>query len=744
MRPAYLAQGLCLCRPKGHLKKKRNGATYAAESSMQKMESTKKEQDFLIDHLQRRISYTQKMSGVYDSQLEAQVGEIRAAEETLSLAESEVAGVQQEKKRLLSQWQSTLLAIQFRDDALRALAVEAGEQQAQQQTFTVEAARCERDAKMSKEQTERLQGVLEKLVQDNRNLQSKVEGCAVEVADCETKKDRSNNLLERANTATVALRNDVRAAIEQQKVIDRDLKKLMASFNEFQLQHLARHSDDESVGSASYKAKKDAEAAKQDIIHLLNEAQRLRDQLGQFEMEINKAVSHNIRLEERACILEQSVTDRLDTCARLEAELRRRTVHVERKTKEVDLLNRKYEKMLMARAPNDHSGPLEATIASLIRDIASKEEQSRDMQRQWLVKERELVVLQAANSQASQEVQLLRGQHAILGQRRLNVLRRYDDVLMESKELDKNMEKIRHDMQRFNAILAANDNAKSLLTGAASNLEHQALEELKEVEADMMSLSCQLERVKQEKQAVAAKTLEAEEQVLHWQRKLELERDMHEALNTTVGTEQISALQRTIQRLSLKHAELLHEQESIIVMMERCVDKRENISIKAEGLAARDNIAASRASMEVALGEMERNIKNTKRESKMTELRIVASEEQRTKMTADITEIEDNLLQLHAKCETCKSELNKCQVQKSVALIQTAHEQHMVKTLENLAHGVEGDVSGKDSYSGGGEAELQQNSQQHQTLKKLLSDLDANAPQLSCMIQRTFGRLVAF
>lgn len=87
------------------------------------MESTKKEQDFLIDHLQSRINYTQKMSDVYDSQIEAQVGELRAAEETLSLAESEVAGVQQEKKRLLTQWQSTLLAIQFRDDALRVRAM---------------------------------------------------------------------------------------------------------------------------------------------------------------------------------------------------------------------------------------------------------------------------------------------------------------------------------------------------------------------------------------------------------------------------------------------------------------------------------------------------------------------------------------------------------------------------------------------------------------------------------------------
>jgi hypothetical protein len=93
--------------------------TYAAESSMQKLESTKKEQDFFIDHLQNRINYTQKMIGIYESQAQAHVGELRVAEESLGLAASEVAGVQQEKKRLLSQWQSTLLALQLRDDALR-------------------------------------------------------------------------------------------------------------------------------------------------------------------------------------------------------------------------------------------------------------------------------------------------------------------------------------------------------------------------------------------------------------------------------------------------------------------------------------------------------------------------------------------------------------------------------------------------------------------------------------------------
>lgn len=54
----------------------------------------------------------------------------------------------------------------------------------------------------------------------------------------------------------------------------------------------------------------------------------------------------------------------------------------------------------------------------------------------------------------------------------------------ECRELDKNMEKIRLDMQRFNTLLAANDNSKAALTGAVANLKQQALEDLKVTHAE--------------------------------------------------------------------------------------------------------------------------------------------------------------------------------------------------------------------------------------------------------------------
>jgi hypothetical protein len=51
---------------------------------------------------------------------------------------------------------------------------------------------------------------------------------------------------------------------------------------------------------------------------------------------------------------------------------------------------------LLNAAEAVNTGPLEATIVSLSRDIDAKSAESRDLQRRWLAKQTELVALQVA------------------------------------------------------------------------------------------------------------------------------------------------------------------------------------------------------------------------------------------------------------------------------------------------------------------------------------------------------------
>jgi seryl-tRNA synthetase len=87
-------------------------AAYAAEGAVSKLEKEKLEQDFRIDGLQESLKGLQQQLQLYTAQHEAQSRETRAALETLAEAEAEMEGVHFEKKQLVAQWRSSLLAIQ--------------------------------------------------------------------------------------------------------------------------------------------------------------------------------------------------------------------------------------------------------------------------------------------------------------------------------------------------------------------------------------------------------------------------------------------------------------------------------------------------------------------------------------------------------------------------------------------------------------------------------------------------------
>lgn len=64
------------------------------------------------------------------------------------------------------------------------------------------------------------------------------------------------------------------------------------------------------------------------------------------------------------------------------------------------------------------TGPLEATIASLQREIAAKAEAGQALQRRWIAVQRTLVALQAGNAEAAEAVATMAAQQAVMQQKR--------------------------------------------------------------------------------------------------------------------------------------------------------------------------------------------------------------------------------------------------------------------------------------------------------------------------------------
>ena len=67
------------------------------------------------------------------------------------------------------------------------------------------------------------------------------------------------------------------------------------------------------------------------------------------------------------------------------------------------------------------------------------------------------------------------------------------------------------------------------------NIEMEFKQKLKELENESIKLENQITQLKQEKATILDQVVEAEKQILLWDRKISLEKEMQEALDPSVG-----------------------------------------------------------------------------------------------------------------------------------------------------------------------------------------------------------------
>jgi len=95
--------------------------TLKTEEDIGKTETDKRRQDFYIDQLNEQLRRLREQFALYEYQLKNQQKESQAAHSTLQDATTEMEAITFEKKQLLNQWKSSLIALQRRDDTLRSL-----------------------------------------------------------------------------------------------------------------------------------------------------------------------------------------------------------------------------------------------------------------------------------------------------------------------------------------------------------------------------------------------------------------------------------------------------------------------------------------------------------------------------------------------------------------------------------------------------------------------------------------------
>ncbi len=92
--------------------------TFKTEEEMINLEKEKKSQDFLIDKLTQQTNLLYSQIANLDIQINQQKSETKTAQDVLAEALTEIDAIKFEKKQLQQQWNSSLIGMQRRDEAL--------------------------------------------------------------------------------------------------------------------------------------------------------------------------------------------------------------------------------------------------------------------------------------------------------------------------------------------------------------------------------------------------------------------------------------------------------------------------------------------------------------------------------------------------------------------------------------------------------------------------------------------------
>jgi hypothetical protein len=119
-------------------------------------------------------------------------------------------------------------------------------------------------------------------------------------------------------------------------------------------------------------------------------------------------------------------------------------------------------------------------------------------------------------------------------------------------------------MNKLNELKYRHKFATVTLQDTNFNIEIQFKQKLKELENESFRFENQITQLKEEKADILGEIVEAERQILLWERKITIEKEMQETLDPTIGQKELVAMKKEIHRMELRYDVLRKKQEAQI------------------------------------------------------------------------------------------------------------------------------------------------------------------------------------
>ncbi|XP_035157863.2 coiled-coil domain-containing protein 40 isoform X1 [Callithrix jacchus] len=657
-----------------------------AEAERMRAEIEKKKQDLYVDQLTARAQRLEEDVAVFEAQYLAQAEDTRILRKAVSEACTEIDAIGMEKRRILQQWGTSLVGMKHRDEAHRAVLEALRECQHQAKSIDCEIEGYKKSIMKEEEKNEKLASILNRTETEASLLQKLITQCLTKqvalqsefntyrLALQDTEDTLSQNQLEQM------ILTDKLKAIRQASQDELELRRKMdAAIREKLQEHMTSNKITKYFNQLILKLQKEK-------TNMMTHLSKIDGDIAQTTLDITRSSSRLDAHQKTLLELDQEVKKVKELITNSQSEISRRTILIERKQGVINFLNKQLER-LVSELGGEEVGPLELEIKRLSKLIEEHNAKVVQAQVTWLRLQQEIVKVTHEREEQLASLDISKKELHIMEQKKLRVESRIEQEKKEQKEIERHLKDLDNDLRKLNVLMnKSRCNSEELLQDNRV-MENEFVRSLKASERETLEMQDKLNQLSEEKATLLNQLVEAEHQIMLWEKKIQLAKEMRSSVESEIGQPEIRAMKSEIHRMKVKLGQLLKQQEKMICAMEMAVARRETVTTQAEGQLKMDRKALTHTEFHRKQLELRRKIRDIHKATEESTKTILELEETEKNIHSSLQERKEELSVLQADLDTREAELTRLRDLKQQNFSEIVALQTRLKHLQSVKEG---------------------------------------------------------
>ncbi|KAG7219047.1 hypothetical protein INR49_019354, partial [Caranx melampygus] len=348
--------------------------------------------------------------------------------------------------------------------------------------------------------------------------------------------------------------------------------------------------------------------------------------------------------------------------------------------------NRKISQ-ITASTGNEDLSPLQIKTEALTAQIEELSASIKSDQQLWMRQQGILVGLTQEIEANSRNMLKLQTEHMTMQQKKIHLESQIEAEHQEQTEMEKNVKILRGDLLKLNTLIGKNGQLSQALEQENALMETDFLRRLKEAERESIEMQMKHERTQEEKERLLNCVVEAERQIMLWEKKTQLVKETRSAVDSELGKGDIKKMKAQIHRMEVKLNKLMKQREKLLRDSEAAVARRETIVLRREAIINSSRQQTTKGELNVIIQGLQRKIQDTHKHVSECDRGIRELQESKDSLNDRLAQQKQRLIDLCGTSSALDSDLMNLQDTKDRNLNHLVVLQSRAKKLQGVCEG---------------------------------------------------------